>query len=428
MIIPFFTFVFLLVRYSQNIPATDDFVATLQFIYSYLYTDTSDSQHIRLIFSQHNEHRIVISRLLTVAFHALTGEVNLAHFLFVDALFLAGLLSVLVIIYRSISPSLSWYHYLLPFLLLLSPHSYETFLFISGGSQSYPVLFFTALSIWLLHRASLPKSVGWSGLFGLSVLAAGLATFSFGSGFLVWAGGAAFLFFKRRNSWLFIWGLMAFLAISYYFIDFYRPSNNLAMTDPFGTQLIAFLKGVLLFPGAAFIVHWPNFTVVSIQVVVCYLIGLVSWGYVAYLLISGYGRQNPLLFSLLGISLAVGVLLSLSRIGVGSGFLFTSRYMVFTSMTPILLYAIALDQRLRLVRNASWLPIGAFLLFVGSLWTNLPFIEAIYEKRQAGFAEWQRTGKLTLYIEDDKQAEADKTLRQVIQKGLFRPNEALPSE
>lgn len=418
-------FLALLIRYAQNIPATDDFGATLNFLHAYLYESTTTHERFKLFFTQHNEHRIAVSRLLALSIFLYTGKLNLANFLFVDALFLGGLLWLIFSIYKKSSLHKSRFVYLLPTVLLLSPCSYETFLFISGGSQAYPALFFLVLSLFLLNKiGSHSTSARELNSFALATLSAALATYSFGSGIVVWIGGLALLFYKKEKTFLVIWLIVSILAVAYYFYDYVKPidATQLTLTAPFGKQLPYLLKGIILFPGSAFMIGWPNFTCIKIQVVLCYCIGGASWAYILYLFIIGYGYKNPLLFSLVLSASAIGLLLVLSRAGGGSGFLFISRYYVFTSLLPICLLAIFLDRQTKLLIYLPQVNVLFLGLFFTHLWLNIPIMEAIYKKRREGFIAWQRYNTPTLYIEPKLQLESGQIVKKSVEKHIFYPD------
>ena len=354
-----------------------------------------------------------------------TGRLNLANFLFIDALFLGGLLWLIFSIYKKSGPDRSRFGYLLPTVLLLSPRSYETFLFISGGSQAYPALFFLVLSLFLLNRInSNATSTRKLNSFVLATLSAALATYSFGSGIVVWIGGLVLLFYKKEWTYFAIWLIISILSVIYYLYDYIKPihATQLALTAPFGEQLPYLLKGIILFPGSAFMVDWPNFTCVKIQVTLCYCIGAASWAYILYLFIIGYGYKNPLLFSVVLSASAIGLLLVLSRAGGGSGFLFISRYYVFTSLLPICLFAIFLDRQTRIF---TYLPQAGILflgLFFAHLWLSIPIMEAIDKKRREGFATWQRYNTPTLYVEPKLQSESGRIVKESVGKHIFYPD------
>ena len=89
-IIPIITFFGMFFFYMVNAPIYDDYQAVLDFLNKYISTD-SISEKIRLLFSQHNEHRVVYSRIWTIISYKLQTNVNFTF------LALIGNLSLLVI-------------------------------------------------------------------------------------------------------------------------------------------------------------------------------------------------------------------------------------------------------------------------------------------------------------------------------------------
>jgi hypothetical protein len=88
---------------AVNLPIWDDFDSVLFFLNQYIQTD-SLNEKLSLIFSQHNEHRIVINHLLTLVSYWCFGEVN---FLFLIWCAVFALLTVPFVIASSMTSTLS---------------------------------------------------------------------------------------------------------------------------------------------------------------------------------------------------------------------------------------------------------------------------------------------------------------------------------
>src|SRR5699024_204001 len=83
------TYFFIVYHYSVNIPFWDDYTH-LNVITEFINSDSLLEQ-IKLLFSLHNEHRIVFARLITLAELILSGEVNFITLIMLGNLSLLGI-------------------------------------------------------------------------------------------------------------------------------------------------------------------------------------------------------------------------------------------------------------------------------------------------------------------------------------------------
>src|SRR4051812_42559084 len=75
--IPAIVYFAIVCQYAVNIPSQDDYGATLDFLCQYKLAHGTDK--IWLLFSQHNEHRILSSRIVYVLYNQLSGTINFRH-------------------------------------------------------------------------------------------------------------------------------------------------------------------------------------------------------------------------------------------------------------------------------------------------------------------------------------------------------------
>ena len=94
----YINFIVLVCQTALNLPIWDDFDSVLFFVNQYL-EEPSLQNRIALVLAQHNEHRIIINKLLTLLSLVLFSEVNF-RFLIFCAVF-ALLLVPPLLIYRS---------------------------------------------------------------------------------------------------------------------------------------------------------------------------------------------------------------------------------------------------------------------------------------------------------------------------------------
>jgi len=72
-----------IVRYAYNMPVGDDYDAILNFLNQYFETDWLSK--LRLLFGQHNEHRILLTRLISVIDLSIFGSINFSHLIWLGA-------------------------------------------------------------------------------------------------------------------------------------------------------------------------------------------------------------------------------------------------------------------------------------------------------------------------------------------------------
>src|ERR1700743_859724 len=79
--IPAFLYFRIVDHYAVNIPWSDDYDAILGFLLE--FRKAPFGEKIGLLFSQHNEHRILSSRLVYITWQALFGRINFRYLTFI---------------------------------------------------------------------------------------------------------------------------------------------------------------------------------------------------------------------------------------------------------------------------------------------------------------------------------------------------------
>ena len=83
----YFSVVFIL---SDNIPYLDDYTVEQNFLLRYIQSSTM-SEKTNLLIEQHNEHRLLFTRLVTLVVYFLTGKLNYCAYIIIANIMLAGL-------------------------------------------------------------------------------------------------------------------------------------------------------------------------------------------------------------------------------------------------------------------------------------------------------------------------------------------------
>ncbi|RYC69452.1 DUF2339 domain-containing protein [Spirosoma sordidisoli] len=216
-LVPLILFVVILVYYtlvgifSQNIPYADD-LSLLASLYD-LSNQGSVSATLSILFSFHNEHRLLLPRLVTIGLTALNGGViDFRWWVWLGNAFLLVPLAVFyqVLAGRKISPA-----YLVPIaLLLFQPLHTELVYWGMASLQNLGVL---ALAVITLYLAAGPLS------FTRLALVLGLTLLSMltGANGMLLIPAVAFVWLLRRQYWLVAgWLIIGSLAIGLYWWGF----------------------------------------------------------------------------------------------------------------------------------------------------------------------------------------------------------------
>lgn len=169
-------------RYSLNVPVHDDYGAALEFLNRFAATG-SWIEKAALIFSQHNEHRIVLDRLVFLAQHLLFGRIDFR--LSILAGNLGWMLTVgMLLVYaaRKTRLPIAWLAPL-PALLFSLTHYENTFMAM-GSLQNYWSM---AFALGCLIAIAETRTVSACVLFPLSLFTSGgaIVLLPLGIGFLL---------------------------------------------------------------------------------------------------------------------------------------------------------------------------------------------------------------------------------------------------
>lgn len=161
-------------RHSFNFPFYDDFENIVLFIHKFIAAKNSTSK-LALLFEQNFEHRVLFSKLVTLAQYLITGQVNVKWLIIIGDLSLLGILWLFYTYLKAARLSLP--ALLAVGCLLFQLQSYEdTISWATCSLQHAPCIFFSLWSFHLaLHRRSLFASGGLA-LLALFTSANGLVT------------------------------------------------------------------------------------------------------------------------------------------------------------------------------------------------------------------------------------------------------------
>ncbi len=224
----------LLVHYSVNVPNWDDYDAVLGSNGLIPMLQASDLKtFLHYLFMQHDEHRIMTSRLVMLAQYHLTGHVNFTGYIVIASLFRVG--TFLLIYFSTRNRPYPLLCLMAVFFFQLS--DWEGAFWGMAALSAYMVIFFVFLSLFLLHKSMLCQKRGTRySLFALACFASFLATFSNGNGMFVFLPGLLMLAWNRAYYRGLIYFIVGALCVGFYFDGYH------AWLDPtYELKLITYL-------------------------------------------------------------------------------------------------------------------------------------------------------------------------------------------
>ncbi len=368
--LPVLLYFVILQKYAANIPLFDDH-ALKAFLVNYLKTDTF-SQKLTEIFRQHNEHRIALTRVVTLLSYWFKGVIDYRFLMLVGNIFLVG---ILVIFWKNFrKTNLPSYFFLpVPFLLFHLQHSENTF-WGMAAVQNFGIVFWLLLVFYLLNSTK-----SW-GIFW-AILAQFVATFTSGNGFLGAIVGLVVLFIQKRYKHGVIWLIMSGLMAILYFFSYEKPKGNPAV-GAFSMSL--FTKGGLSFLGSLADILPLN--PLNSRILLASVLGgilLFSMLMIAFIVVyrSDYFRKHNqsdgfdyFMLSVLMLVGATTLIVTFSRIGFGINTMLTGRYKIYSVIALISCYLFAIKY----LRNRA-LQLFWSIAFWGSVAFNLVSNYAYFE-------------------------------------------------
>lgn len=201
-----------------NYPLLDDFGAIVNFMVDYLKT-VGFKDTLKLLFSQNNDFRLVVLKLITLSDYYIFGQINFAHLRLIGFLFF---LSTLFYFYKLGKFKTSKFYHFLPVPMLLISFAYAEINGLAMESLShFVVIFFVVSTFYYLFENKqivLPIVLLFFGIF------------SNGNGLLLVPIGILGLFFRKDYKRLIIWTIFSALALLIFFLDYEKGNTPLDAT------------------------------------------------------------------------------------------------------------------------------------------------------------------------------------------------------
>jgi hypothetical protein len=213
---------FVVNKYAVNIPSQDDYDAILVFLTR--YKTTHGSEKLYLCLSQHNEHRILLSRIVYVLYYSVFEKINFRNMILIGNV---QLLFTFIILISFIKKAVPQFWVITSFITgacLFDLTNWENADFAMAAMQNYGVMFLLVLSIWLYSNNGRV-------FMGLAVIVQVVLMFSSGNGILAAAFIVLFNLINKSRVRQYISAAALFVFAPLYFIHYVSPPTGHASVD-----------------------------------------------------------------------------------------------------------------------------------------------------------------------------------------------------
>lgn len=404
-IFPVFLYILMVASFSTNIPVWDDYNVFLE------YFTGSGQDRLDLLFTQHNEHRIVFTRAVAEGVYRLLGYIDLRILIFIGNLSLLFIFLMLYYIFRK-SPLEAKFFLPVPVFLFLFPQ-WENAVWAVAALQNYSVIAFAIASFLLFEKKTVPSFIA-------SIIFAVCAVLTSGTGILVFIALIVWALFSRPHSLsrtasaILVFMLTAYIYFKGYIKPPHHPGMGEALLHPARTIIYFFS-----FIGSS--MPFQLFTIVA---------GAASTaGYIYITARRYYAKNPPVYFSLLFLFLNAAAA-ALSRSGFGASQAISCRYTIISMLILIFLYFAILEinyasKHFRAFIHRTQYAFIALLIFAGisSYVIQIKILSAKQNERIYELYRWRVSGQGKLDHWD--QEYAGETINKAREKGCYRLPEYL---
>jgi hypothetical protein len=403
--------------FMVNIPINDDYQAILKFINDCITTEDY-FEKIKIIFSQHNEHRIVFTNLCSILCYKLAGNINFSYIALIGNI---SLLFTTFFYYKKFNEIGKNTILFLPVVILLFNFSHwENMTFAMASTANFTVILFSLISIHFLTKKELTNKT-----FYFSVLFYVLAVFTQGAGLILFPLQVLILIYKKQLKRLKQYILFSGVLFCLYFLSYNSPPQNTPILDVllnYKAKLILYFIGFLGNEVNYFRIFTNENQDSLIYSSIC---GFVILSLVVYLTHKKYYKQNLFNFSTIVFVLFVAIITSLSRVANGIETAGASRYRIWGSILMISLYFFFLENKIAKKKIFTPLVLVVSISFFVLITTNhLEYLD--YRKKLT------EKGVLVYHSGEHKYLNGDTNLKplydQIIKESKKQQTYYFPSE
>lgn len=351
--------------FALNIPYNDDWDAILGFLNSWKHAD----QKLPLLFAQHNEHRILSSKIIYTSYFAVFNHINILSIIYIANMQLLVIAAVLAYFVKKVL-NIPLFGSLMLFIIslcLFDPGSYDNSDFAMAGLQNYGVIMLFLLSLFFYTIKTKSRVE-----LAAALLFQFLCAFSSGNGFM--AGIALLLYTIFSKDKMRMICCMAGFALftTIYFFTYHSVTNDMDIKAKSAGMFISYF---LKLSGAHFSFEYGI------------VIAVLLYATIATALF--YKRKEvelqrilPFLALLLfaGMSMAATALLRSGQANIFESVSISSRYLIYPQLLAMVFF-ILLAYRLQYLKNAWMALCLCSLIFVKAYRENYDYGASAFESR-----------------------------------------------
>ncbi len=223
-LLPLVVFYYYVYKYATNMPREDDYDAILVFLTKYKYADFQG--RLSLLFTQHNEHRIVPSRIVYAIYYSITGQINFRHLILLNAGILTLLFLNISLFVKKAIPEYWQVCVLVTSMCVFDLSGFENMNFAMAGIQNFGVILAFTASLYFYGKN--PK-----GFLVLALLLQCICTFSSGNGNLGSAIIVLYALFTKDKTKITVALATFLISAPLYYLHYIKPQTNFFTLDPF---------------------------------------------------------------------------------------------------------------------------------------------------------------------------------------------------
>ncbi|MDQ1088827.1 hypothetical protein [Siphonobacter sp. SORGH_AS_1065] len=357
-LVPILLYFYLLDSLAINIPKWDDH-GLRAFIMRFQEAQ-SLPQYIDAFWRQHNEHRIVYDRIVSLLDYVLTGHLNFVHLMWVGNL---SLLFIVLVWYKVLKQSVGLLYVLpIPF-LIFNLSQWENMYWGMAALQNFGVIAWVICCLYALAY-QLP--------LGICISLAILTSITSTNGLLIWPLGVIMLWLQSPKKKVFIWLGVGVLVWVLYFLHYEKTEQP---THPVPNKIVAYVRAVLLILGSIAEPLYPRKSTLLVLGTGLILF-VLSGGILLRLALKVFQKQSLtkveyFLGSALAFVLGTTAIVAFGRLGFDENTFTTSRYKVYTIVISLLVYTWLILQTNGFVRKTIGLVTLLFSLLIA--WTSYSY-------------------------------------------------------
>lgn len=336
---PVFIYWFVLNKYALNLPHWDDYA--VQNSIEKINNSDSFTEKLQLLFAQHNEHRIFLTRLVSLLIFKIKGVLDFRWLMFIASFSLMGILFLLFKITKKYNlPLLAFTP--LPF-ILLTISLYENTFWGMASMQNFWVIFLAFLCFYLLTES---ENKIRNKKYLIAILVCFFGVFTSSNGILIPIIGGLILAFQQKKQQFWFWAVSNIVILGSYFITYKKPID--IASKALNIPIANYLKGLFLTLGSG-IEMYPNvFDKIDFSMALGLFLFLFIILFSYQTLFKKYNleKRDTDVFLLACIAF-IGITclgITVGRIGFGLGTLLSSKYKIYSILLIIIFYLVAVNN------------------------------------------------------------------------------------